>query len=129
AVALVGKIEPDELHRALDDLHALAVTADRLTDVERALTAVETRLDSRLSDLLSLADKLQQDLRTLGGLALSVDALNVSARTLAAAVEPLQGAVERLGRLAERVPLARARSCAAPSIPCAPGAQVVHLPV
>src|SRR5207249_323801 len=64
AVALVGKIEPDELHRALDDLHALAVTADRLTDVERALTAVETRLDSRLSDLLSLADKLQQDLRT-----------------------------------------------------------------
>jgi hypothetical protein len=104
--------------RALDDLHRLAEAAERLPDIERTVISVQRdvvraadEVDARLTDLLAFARRLELELPALGigltslqDIAPSVDVLTEAARTLAATVQPLRGASERLGRLADRLP-------------------------
>ena len=114
-LALVG---PRLALRALDDLHRLADAAERLPEIERTVISVQEdvveaadRLDARLAELMVLAERLERELPAVGDglgsleqIAPSVDVLTEAARTLAATVQPLRGASERLGRLADRLP-------------------------
>jgi hypothetical protein len=116
---------PFELvERALDDLNRLAVAAQSLESVERRLSSTEkavlertAMLERQLGTVIDLAGRVERTLpridevvRPLLTLGPAVDALSVSTRTLAAAVEPLQGASERLGKLADRIPRARSKT-------------------
>jgi hypothetical protein len=97
--------------RALDDLHAIAETARSLPRVEQALTARIEDLDARLAGVLEVAERLERGLPSIDRTLASIDVLGDAAATLAMAAGPLQGAAERLGRVADRLPGgARARS-------------------
>jgi ABC-type transporter Mla subunit MlaD len=125
-------LPPRLLLRALDDLHTLAVAAQRLPSLEAALVerfaALESRADrieDQLADLLEFGDRIHAQGEALEATAREVVAAGrelVAAfptiertaeigETLAQAVEPLQGAAERLGRIVDRLPGgARSRS-------------------
>ena len=121
-------VDPRQLARALEDLHAIAVAARELPAVERRLTerlesaeaelrlanehagelltAVE-RIDNverEVSELVRLAEELRGGLPALDEALRSIRSLEGATATLAAAVEPLQGTAERLGRIADRLP-------------------------
>lgn len=110
----VRLIDPRLWLRAFDDLHTLAQAAVAIVDdvhdvaeVARGLEGLEARLASAEATLaeavtiarglLAIDDRAAEVLET-------VQVLNASAKTLAAAAEPLQGATERLGRIADRLP-------------------------
>ena len=123
---------PLELRRALDDLSAVGDAARRVPDIEEKLASTEDAivdrvegLERRLDGLLALAERLEASLRhhrdprkvervdahlmPLQRLGESLDTLRESTAVLAETVEPLKGATERLGRIADRLPGARAR--------------------
>lgn len=84
-----------------------------LTLVERietglpAISAVMARLDelnSQLGNIAALAEPVTEVLPAVERINESVTSLTETTATLAAAVGPLQGASERLGRIADRLP-------------------------
>jgi len=81
----------------------------QLAQVEQASANLE-QAAKRLAEILKLARRLERNLPPLDGVMRSVDVLGEAAVTLATTVEPLQGAAERLGRVADRLPRPRARS-------------------
>jgi RecB family exonuclease len=110
---------------ALDDLHTVAEVAKGLESVEARLTARVSaaeavldeavgigrelpakidRVDGHAEQLLRAVDDITGSLPLARELLESVQVLNAAATTLAAAAEPLQGATERLGRIADRLP-------------------------
>ena len=110
----VRLIDPRLWLRAFDDLHTLAQAAVAIVDdvhdvaeVARGLDSLEARVASAEATLaeavtiarglLAIDDRAAEVLET-------VQVLNQSAKTLAAAAEPLQGATERLGRITDRLP-------------------------
>jgi hypothetical protein len=96
ATRFVDSVPPELVERGFDDLNTIARVVPNLAAAERRLAAA-----------IELATRIDDALRPLIKLGPAVDALTVSTRTLATAVEPLQGASERLGRLAERLPRPR----------------------
>jgi hypothetical protein len=100
-----------ELERLTGDLRALADTARSLPRVEKVLTARIEELDARLAGVLDVAERIEESLPSIDRVLASIEALGDAAGTLALAVGPLQGAAERLGRVADRLPGgARART-------------------
>jgi len=118
--------------RALDDLHELAVASRNLSAVDQlesrlaGLLDLAARIESGLPSIAALLEQLDALNAQLGNIATvaepvsevlpaverinaSVSVLTETTSTLAAAVGPLQGASERLGRIADRLPGARPR--------------------
>ena len=111
-------LPPRLVLRALDDLHVLAGAAASLPAVEQRLTERIDALEDTVADaieraaeinatagivserLADVARALPELERALG----TIEGINISATTLAQTVEPLQGAAERLGALADRLP-------------------------
>jgi hypothetical protein len=87
-MALPFPLDPRLVLRALDDLHAIAVAARELPEVEERLTAQLRNAELELRAAREMAD------------ARSGELLAVLER-LEATVVPLQGTAERLGRLSE----------------------------
>lgn len=118
-------IGPSLLVRALDDLHAIAQAAAGLEAIERrinerlaTLVLLGESVDERLAQVLELGDRIDE--RAAGILTTGerveqaardvtivgrqiADALPVLHRAITIA-EPLEGAVERLGRIVDRLP-------------------------
>lgn len=134
-------LPPRLLLRALDDLHAIALAAGRLEQIEQSLNrtvdsraaeilAMGDRIDARATEILATVDRLDARAEEIlamgdrmdGRAAEVVEAAREVAREGAAIaellpvlgravemVQPLEGAVERLGRIADRLPGARPR--------------------
>ena len=110
-------IDPRSLARALEDLHTIAIAARELTGIEARLTAqlgevdrrggeileAIDRADERAAGLLAALDRIDEDLPSLAEAVDSIRSLEAATKTLAAAVEPLQGTAERLGRISDRI--------------------------
>ncbi len=62
-----------------------------------------------ISEVLDKVERVDAHLMPLQRLGESLDTLRESTAVLAETVEPLKGATERLGRIADRLPGARAR--------------------
>jgi hypothetical protein len=112
-VALPFLLDPRLVLRALDDLHVIAETARELPDIEARLTeqvrSAEAELrrarktaDARAAALLAVLERLDSDLPSMTEAVESIRSLEAATKTLAAAVEPLQGTAERLGRNSDR---------------------------
>ena len=107
-------IDPRLVLRALDDLHAIAEAARELPAIESRLTeqmrSAEAELrrarktaGARAGELLALLERLDSDLPSMAQAVESIRSLEAATKTLAAAVEPLQGTAERLGRISDRI--------------------------
>ena len=107
-------IDPRLVLRALDDLHAVAEAArelsaiearltEQLTSAEAELRRVRKTADARAGALLAVLERLDADLPSMAEAVESVRSLEAATKTLAAAVEPLQGTAERLGRISDRL--------------------------
>lgn len=136
---LEGLLLPSKLAlRALDDLHTLATTADRAVDLLERLDERATRIEGQLDRGIALGQQLERrggDIAALGtqfehlGDALLTEARSTQAvgaeiaqrgAEIAAALpllqraldlgEPLEGAIERAGRIVDRLPGGRHRS-------------------
>ena len=105
-------IDPRLVRRALDDLHAVAEAARELPAIEARLTeqlhSAEAELrrarktaDARAGALLAVLERL--DAPSMAQAVESIRSLESATKTLAAAVEPLQGTAERLGRISDRL--------------------------
>ena len=97
--------------RFLDDVHMIAVSSAKIADTVASIPEMERRLrgdlegmESAVSSLLKLAEDTRATLSELEVMQVAVDQLSASAAVLAAAVEPLQGIAEGMGRLAGRIP-------------------------
>jgi methyl-accepting chemotaxis protein len=135
-------IGPSLVVRALDDLHAIALAAASLEDIERrinerlgAIVALGEGVDDRLAQVLELGDRIvalgarvdeitervdridarAESIMTTGeGVEQAAKDVAVVGRQIADALpvlqraitmaEPLEGAVERLGRIVDRLP-------------------------
>jgi hypothetical protein len=135
---LEGLLLPSKLMlRTLDDLHTLAVTAERAVDLLDRLDARATSIERQLETGIALGRDLERrgaDIAALGGQFEHLgDALLTEARStqaigaeiatrgaeIAAALpllqraldlgEPLEGAIERAGRIVDRLPGGRHR--------------------
>ena len=116
-MALPLLIGPRLVLRALDDLHAIAIASRELTAIEARLTAqlgevdrrggeileAIDRADERAAGLLAALDRIDEDLPSLAEAVESIRSLEAATKTLALAVEPLQGTAERLGRISDRL--------------------------
>ncbi len=116
-MALPFLIDPRLLPRALEDLHAIAIAARELPQIEARLTAqlaavdrrggeileAIDRADARAAGLQKALDRIDADLPSLAEAVESIRSLEAATRTLALAVEPLQGTAERLGRISDRI--------------------------
>jgi hypothetical protein len=107
-------IDPRLVLRALDDLHVIADAARELPEIEARLTeqmhSAEAELrrarktaDARAGALLRVLERLDSDLPSIEQAVESIRSLEAATKTLAAAVEPLQGTAERLGRISDRL--------------------------
>lgn len=118
--------------RTLDDLHTLATTAERAVDLLERLEARADRIEGQLDRLTALGSRLEQGARDINALGTQFehlgDALLAEARStqavgheiaergaeIAAALpllqraldlgEPLEGVIERAGRIVDRLP-------------------------
>jgi hypothetical protein len=116
-MALPFLLDPRLVTRALDDLHAIALAARELPAIESRLTARLAEVDRRGGEILEAIDRaekraaglqkaldrIDRDLPSLAEAVESIRSLEAATRTLAAAVEPLQGTAERLGRISDRL--------------------------
>jgi len=116
-MALPFLLDPRLVTRALDDLRAIALAARALPEIEARLTAQMAevdrrggeileaidRADARAAGLMKALDRIDRDLPSLGEAVDSIHSLEAATKTLAAAVEPLQGTAERLGRISDRL--------------------------
>ena len=113
-MALPFLIDPRLVTRALDDLHAIATAARELPAIEARLTeqlqSAEAELrrarktaDARAGALLAVLERLDAELPSMAEAVESIRSLDAATQTLAAAVEPLQGTAERLGRISDRL--------------------------
>ena len=113
-MALPFLLGPRLVLRALDDLHAVAVAARELPEIEARMTeqlrSAEAELrrarktaDARAGALLAVLERLDAELPSLAEGVDSIRSLEAATRTLASAVEPLQGTAERLGRISDRL--------------------------
>jgi len=113
-VALPFLLDPRLVTRALDDLHTIAEAARELPAIESRLTeqmrSAEAELrrarktaDARAGALLAVLERLDSDLPSMSEAVESIRSLEAATKTLAAAVEPLQGTAERLGRISDRL--------------------------
>ena len=113
-VALPFLLDPRLVLRALEDLHVLAETARELPAIEARLTeqvrSAEAELrrarktaDARAAALLAVLERLDSELPSMAEAVESIRSLDAATKTLAAAVEPLQGTAERLGRISDRL--------------------------
>lgn len=128
ALVLLG---PRLTLRALDDLHAIAIgardgvqllasldeTAREVQEQITGLTALAERVEGRIDDLLRMGDTVLVEGEAIQGAAQDLSqraaeiatALPLLERAVALA-EPLEGSVERLGRIVDRLPGGRARA-------------------
>ena len=113
-MALPFLLDPRLVARALDDLHAIAIAARELPEIEARMTeqlrSAEAELrrarktaDARAGALLAVLERLDADLPSMAEAVESIRSLEAATKTLAAAVEPLQGTAERLGRISDRL--------------------------
>jgi hypothetical protein len=114
AMAFPFLLDPRLVARAFDDLHAIAEAARKLPAIEARLTeqlqSAETELrrarktaDARAGALLAVLERLDDDLPSMAEAVESIRSLEAATKTLATAVEPLQGTAERLGRISDRL--------------------------
>lgn len=135
---VAGLLTPPRLAlRTLDDLHSLAQSAERAITVIERLDARAERIERQLDSGMALGRRLEEraaDITALGGKVDKLgDALLAEARStqavahelalrggeIAAALpllqraldlgEPLEGAIERAGRIVDRLPGGRGR--------------------
>jgi hypothetical protein len=113
-MALPFLLDPRLVARALEDLHAIAIAARELPAIEARMTeqlrSAEAELrrarktaDVRAGALLAVLERLDTDLPSMAEAVESIRSLEAATKTLAAAVEPLQGTAERLGRISDRL--------------------------
>ena len=113
-MALPFLLDPRLVARALDDLHAIAIAARELPEIEARMTeqlrSAEAELrrarktaDARAGALLAVLERLDADLPSMAEAVESIRSLEAATKTLASAVEPLQGTAERLGRISDRL--------------------------
>jgi hypothetical protein len=113
-MALPFLLDPRLVARALDDLHAIAIAARELPEIEARMTeqlrSAEAELrrarktaDARAAALLAVLERLDADLPSMTEAVESIRSLEAATKTLASAVEPLQGTAERLGRISDRL--------------------------
>ena len=81
----------------------------RAAELLRAVDRVDS-VEHQVAELVRLAEEIRGGLPTLDEALDSIKQLNDAAGTLAAAVAPLQGTAERLGRIADRLPGAQRRA-------------------
>jgi hypothetical protein len=100
--------------RALDDLHTLATSSQKLADAVSELPKIEERIRERLDVLdksLGSMSKLGEDMRkTVEGMRSLQEAVMVlitSTDALAIAIQPLEAFGRRVGRFADRFPSRR----------------------
>lgn len=114
-------IGPGLILRALDDLHTIAQAAAGLEDIERRIdarlaeivalgeriAALDDRvdgIDARAVEILATGERVEQAAKDVAVVGRQIaDALPVLQRAITMA-EPLEGAVERLGRIVDRLP-------------------------
>jgi len=99
------------------DLSSVARASGRLPDLERSLDSVR-HVEESLAAVLGIAQRLEERLPAIEQVLDSIDLLGEAAATLAAGAEPLRGAAERLGAIADRLPMPRAprrKAAAGPS--------------
>jgi hypothetical protein len=122
AVLSLVTLPPRMVMRALDDLHAIAVAARSLPEIEARILArvaeiqeqfdealrIGRSLDARGGELTALGEKLDAHAAAFLELSAGLDEMNRSAEAMAAVAEPLHGAAERLGRIVDRLPGGRA---------------------
>ncbi len=135
---LDGLLLPPRLAlRTLDDLHSLAQSAERAITVIERLDARAERIERQLDSAMGLGSRLEDraaDITALGGMVDKLgDALLAEARSTQAVArelalrggeiasalpllqralelgEPLEGAIERAGRIVDRLPGGRGR--------------------
>jgi len=116
-MALPFLLDPRLVTRAFEDLHAIAIAARELPGIEARLTAQLAEVDRRggeileaidradehAAGLLAALDRIDEDMPSLAAAVESIHSLEAATKTLAAAVEPLQGTAERLGRISDRL--------------------------
>lgn len=96
------------------DLSSVARATGRLPDLERSLDSVR-HVEESLAAVLGIAQRLEERLPAIEQVLDSIDQLGEAAATLAAGAEPLRGAAERLGAIADRLPMPRAPRRKAPA--------------
>ena len=104
-------IGPGLILRALDDLHTIAQAAASLEDIERrinerlgAIVALGESIDARVDEILATGERVEEAAKDVAVVGRQIaDALPVLQRAITMA-EPLEGAVERLGRIVDRLP-------------------------
>jgi hypothetical protein len=104
-------LPPRLIMRALDDLHTLATSSEKLADAVSELPKIEGRIRERLDTLeksLGAMTELGLDMRrTVDGMRALQEAVLVlitSTDTLAIAIQPLEAFGRRVGRFADRFP-------------------------
>ena len=104
-------LPPKLIMRALDDLHTLAKSSEKLADAVSELPQIEKRVRERLDTLeksLGAMGQLGEDMRrTVDGMRSLQEAVLVlitSTDALAVAIQPLEAFGRRVGRFAERFP-------------------------
>jgi methyl-accepting chemotaxis protein len=105
-------VERDVVSRVDALEHRLAEVTELAERIERALpatTEVLERID-KLNSHLENVEPVVEVLPALEKANASIDTLSKTAEALAASVEPLEGTVERLGRIANRLPGGNRRS-------------------
>jgi cell division septum initiation protein DivIVA len=107
-------LDPRLWLRAFEDLHTLSEAAViALEDLHRMATLAQDlrdridEIDARAAQLLHAAEEIRDSLPLARELLDAAQVLGTAGTTMAAAVEPLQGITERLGRIADRLPGAR----------------------
>lgn len=114
-------LPPRLVVRALDDLHTLAVSSQRLADSVAQLPKIEQRLRGRLEQLdralggmVQLGEDMRRTIEHLETLERAVVKLTTSTVGLISAIEPIGGITRRVGRIADRLPRGRQGSSPIP---------------
>jgi ABC-type transporter Mla subunit MlaD len=104
-------VPPKLLLRALDDLHTLATSSQKLADAVGELPKIERRvreridaLDQSLSSMTELSLDMRRTVDQMRALQEAVLNLIRSTDTLTLAIQPLEAFGRRMGRFADRLP-------------------------
>jgi ABC-type transporter Mla subunit MlaD len=97
--------------RALDDLHTLATSSQKLADAVAELPKIEKRirdrldvLDKSLGSMTQLGEDMRRTVDQMRALQEAVLSLIGSTDALAIAIAPLESLGRRVGRFADRFP-------------------------
>lgn len=91
--------------RALDDIHRLAVATATIVEMQKRMDDRLTRVERQLDAIIDFGGELtKMDRRGLELLGRALDDLGNATTSLTAIADPLRGATDRIGKIAERLP-------------------------